>query len=77
MFNPGYATGSNYHTATDPRYKLKSIHFYLRPPIAPEASLLKSLSLNQLAKIFVVRGMRGDKDVADYSLSFSLVATSK
>ena len=34
---------------------LKSIRFHLRPPIAPEASLRKSLSLNQLAKIFVAR----------------------
>ena len=37
--------------------KLKSIRFHLRPPIAPEACLCKSLSLN---KIFVARGMWGD-----------------
>ena len=44
---------------------LKSIRFHLRPPIALEASLCKSLSLNQLAKIFVAIGIRGDKPVAD------------
>ena len=44
---------------------LKSIRFHLRPPIAPEASLQESLSLNQLAKIFVARGIRGDEHVAD------------
>ena len=56
---------------------LKSIRVHLRPPIAPEASLRKSLSLNQLAKIFVARGMRGDKRYSYFTLSFSRVATSK
>ena len=54
-------------------YILKSIRVHLRPTIAPEACLHKSLSLNQLAKIFVARGMRGDKRYSYFTLVFHLL----
>ena len=57
--------------------EIASIRFHLRLLIAPEASLRKSLSLNQLAEIFVARGIQGDKRYSYFTLSFSLVVTSK
>ena len=69
--------GMKQYTTMSLQSTLKSICVHLRLPIALEASLRKSLSLNQLAKIFVARGMWGDKHYSYFTLCFSLVATSK
>ena len=60
-----YLNGQFIHVLACKVSQLKSICFHLRPPIAPEASLRKCLSLNQLEKIFVAIGIWGDKHVAD------------